>query len=127
MENRTPTAIASGVIPSRAGLLGNVLINRIVSNSRIMIGITTAGILSGKLIKYSLKREHFEIIKNIIKAFLERDLENEIIKIKINIVTMKNQHEFLKSKEDTLSLLQSTVIQKIERLQQIGCIDITTE
>lgn len=29
------------------------------------------------------------------------DVENEIIKIKINIVTMKNQHEFLKSKEDT--------------------------
>lgn len=127
MENRIPTAIASGVIQSRAGLLGNFLINRIVSNSGIMIGITTAGILSGKFIKYSLKREHFETIKNIIKAFLERDLENEIIKIKINIVTIKNQHEFLKSKEDTLSLLQSTGIQKIEYLQQIGCIDITTE
>lgn len=40
---------------------------------------------------------------------------------------MKNQHEFLKSKEETLSLLQSTVIQKIEYLQQIGRIDITTE
>lgn len=127
MENRIPTAIASGVIPSCAGLLGSFLINRIVSNSGIMIGITTAGILSGKFIKYSLKREQFETIKSIIKAFLERDLENDIIKIKINIVTMKNQHEFLKSKEDTLSLLQSTVIQKIEYLQQIGRIDITTE
>lgn len=54
-----------------------------------------------KKTKYSLKREYFETIKNIIKAFLEMDVENEIIKIKINIVTMKNQHEFLKSKEDT--------------------------
>lgn len=40
---------------------------------------------------------------------------------------MKNEHEFFKSEEETLSLLQSTVIQKIERLQQIGRIDITTE
>lgn len=114
-----------GEIPSRAGLLGSFLINRIVSNSGITIGVTTTGILSGKFlvdgfeivrenafnariyaftkkdIKYSLKREYFETIKNIIKAFLEMDVENEIIKIKINIVTMKNQHEFLKSKEDT--------------------------
>lgn len=58
MENRIPTAIASGVIPSRAGLLENFLINRIVSNSGIMIGVTTAGILSGKFLV-----DGFEIVR----------------------------------------------------------------
>lgn len=159
VENRITTAIASGVIPSGAGLLGSFLINRKVSNSGVMIGIATAGILSGivlsSLVTYdvidifevvrekafearinaftkkdimdTLRKEYFESIKKIIRAFLEGDLENEIIKIKENIITMKNQHEFFKSEEKTLSLLQSTVIQKIERLQQIGRIDITTE
>lgn len=158
VENRIGTAIASGVIPSGAGLLGSFLINRIVSNSGVMIGIATAGILSGiflsslitydavdrfevvrenafrarvnaftkKGIKDTLRREYFEKIKEIIRAFLEGDLENEIIKIKENIITMKNEHGFFKSEEETLSLLQSTVIQKIERLQQIGRIEITT-
>lgn len=47
VENRITTAIASGVIPSGAGLLGSFLINRKVSNSGVMIGIATAGILNG--------------------------------------------------------------------------------
>lgn len=159
VENRITAAIASGVIQSGAGLLGGFLMNRMVSNSGVIIGIATAGILSGivlpslvtynvvdrfevvrdkafetrinaftkKDIKDTLRKEYFESIKKIIRAFLEGDLENEIIKIKENIITMKNQHEFFKSEEKTLSLLQSTVIQKIERLQQIGRIDITTE
>lgn len=66
-------------------------------------------------------------IEKTIRAFLQGDLENEIIKIKENIITMKNQHEIFKSEEETLSLLQSNVIQKIESLQQIGRIDIATE
>lgn len=159
VENRITTAIASGVIPSGAGLIGSFLINRIVSNSGVMIGIATAGILSGiflsslvtyevvdrfevvrenafrarinaftkKDIKDTLRKNYFESIKKIVRAFLEGELENEIIKIKENIIKMKNEHEFYKSEEETLSLLQSTVIQKIERLQQIGRIDITTE
>lgn len=159
VENRITTAIASGVIPSGAGLLGSFLVNRIVSNSGVMIGIATAGILSGiflsslitydvldgfevvrenafrarinaftkKDIKDTLRKEYFEKIKNIIRAFLEGDLEKEISKIKENIITMKNKHDFFKSEEETLSLLQSTVIQKMERLKQIGRIDIITE
>lgn len=159
VENRITTAIASGVIPSGAGLLGSFLINRVVSNSGVMIGIAAAGILSGiflssavtydvvdgfevvrenafrarinaftkKDIKDTLRKEYFENIKKIIRSFLEGDLENEIINIKENIITMKNQHGFFKSEDETLSLLQSIVIQKIERLQQIGRNDITTE
>lgn len=159
VENKITAAIASGVIPSGAGLLGPFLINRIVSNSGFMIGIATAGLLSGiflsslvadgvvdgfevfrekafrarinvctkRAIKTTLRREYFENIEKTIRAFLQGDLENEIIKIKENIITMKNQHEIFKSEEETLSLLQSNVIQKIESLQQIGRIDIATE
>lgn len=47
VENKITAAIASGVIPSGAGPLGRFLINPIVSNSRVLIGITNAGILSG--------------------------------------------------------------------------------
>lgn len=61
--------IVLGVILSCVGFLGSFLINCIVLNFGIMIGIIIVGILSGKFIKYSLKREYFEIIKNIIKSF----------------------------------------------------------
>lgn len=103
VENRIFMVIVLGVILSCVGFLGSFLINCIVLNFGIMIGVIIVGILSGKFlvdgfeivcenvfnvriyvfikkdIKYSLKREYFEIIKNIIKVFLEMDVENEII------------------------------------------------
>lgn len=63
----------------------------------------------------------------IIRAFLEGDLEKEIIKIKENIKTMQNCHEIFKSEEETLSTLQSTVVRALERLHQIEDIDIKPE
>lgn len=73
-----------------------------------------------KDIKDTLRREYYEKINKIIRPFLEEDLKNEIIKMKENIIMMKNEREFFKYEEETLSLLQSSVIQKIEHLQQIA-------
>lgn len=152
IENRVAAAIASGLKPSGCGLLGSFLINRIVSNSGVMIDIANVGILSGiflssliaydvvdrfeivrenafrarinaftkKDIKDTLRREYYEKINKIIRSFLEEDLKNEIIKMKENITMMKNEREFYKYEEETLSLLESSVIQKIEHLQQIA-------
>lgn len=71
-----------------------------------------------------LKKEYYDGIRKIIKAFLEGDLEEEIIKIEKNILTMENEHGFFKSKKETLSSLQSIVVRQMERLQQIERIDI---
>lgn len=78
-------------------------------------------------IKRTLKEEYVGRIKMIIRAFLEGDLEKEIIKIKENIKTMQNCHEIFKSEEETLSTLQSTVVRALERLHQIEDIDIKPE
>lgn len=78
-------------------------------------------------IKRNLRKSYFEIIKKIIETFLEGDLKREIARINDNISRMEDEKDLFKLKEETLSSLQSTVIQKIERLQQIERIDITTK
>lgn len=73
VENRITTAIASGVIQSGLGLLGGFLMNRQVSNSGVIIGIATAGILSGivhsSLVTYNVV-DRFEVVRD--KAFEAR-------------------------------------------------------
>lgn len=71
-----------------------------------------------------LKKEYFDGIQKIIKAFLEGELEKEIMKIKENISTMRNKQGFFQSEKKTLSYLQSTVTKKMESLHQIECMDI---
>lgn len=78
-------------------------------------------------IKRNLRKAYFERIKEIIEAFLDGDLKREIERINANISRMRDEKDLFKLEEETLSSLQSTVIQKIERLQQIERIDITTE
>lgn len=159
VENKVATAVASGVLPSGAGILGSFLINRIVPHYGVFVGIAAAGILSGivlsslvtfdgicsfetvrdrafqlridvftkEKIKDILRKEYLHDVKEIISVFLQGDLVDEIMKIKENIITMKNKHLVFKSDHETLSSLQLNVIQNIERLEQIGRIDIISE
>lgn len=78
-------------------------------------------------IKRNLRKAYFDRIKNLIETFFEGDLKREIERINDNISNMRDEKDLFKLEEETLSSLQSTVIQKIERLQQIERIDITTE
>lgn len=78
-------------------------------------------------IKRNLRKAYFERIKEIIEAFLDGDLKREIERINANVSRMRDEKDLFKLKEKTLSSLQWTVIQNIERLQQIERIDITTE
>lgn len=151
VENKVAAAVASGVLPSGAGLLGSFLINRIVPHYGIFVGIAAAGILTGivlssiitfdgigsfetvreravqariavftkEKIKDTLRKEYLHDVEKVISVFLRGDLVNEILKIKENIITMKNEHLIFKSEQETLCSLQLNVIQKIERLTQI--------
>lgn len=151
VENKVAAAVASGVLPSGAGLLGSFLINRIVPHYGIFVGIAAAGILTGVVlssivtfdgigsfetvrekafqariavftkekIKDTLRKEYLHDVEKVISVFLKGDLVNEIMKIKENIITMKNEHIIFKSEQETLSSLELNVIQKIERLTQI--------
>lgn len=78
-------------------------------------------------IQRNLTKAYFYRIKEIMETFLEGDLKREIERINDNISRMRDEQALFKLKEETLSSLQSTVIQKIELLQQIERIDITTE
>uniref|UniRef100_A0A8W8P0B9 Uncharacterized protein n=1 Tax=Magallana gigas TaxID=29159 RepID=A0A8W8P0B9_MAGGI len=78
-------------------------------------------------IKRNLRKAYFDRIKNLIETFFEGDLKREIERINDNISNMRDEKDLFKLEEETLSSLQSTVIKKIERLQQIERIDITTE
>lgn len=138
---------------SRAGVICSFLVQRLVSNPGFGYGLVTVGILSGivlgslelvdgfdtvrrkafqtrrdvftkKEIQSLLKKEHYDGIQEIIKNFLEGDLEEEIKKIEENKLTMENEHGFFKSKIETLSSLQSIVVMQMERLQQIERINI---
>lgn len=80
-----------------------------------------------KEVRRTLREQYLEGIETIIKAFIEGDLEKEIIKIKEIIITLKNDQENFEANKETLFSLQSTVIKKLERLQHIGRIDITLE
>lgn len=74
-----------------------------------------------------LRENYFEAIQKIKRAFLEGDLEKEMNKIKENISSMRNKHKTYISQKEILSSMHQTVIQKIERLKQIGCIAIVNE
>lgn len=154
VDNIITRMFASDVIQIGACLLEHYMRYNIVLNFAVRIGIATAGILSGILIssldivefdvvrekafqvrlnaftkeniKGYLRKKYFFKIKEIISAFLEGDLENEIIKIKENITRMKTDHDYFDSEEKTLSSLQLTIIQKIESLQNER-VDKTTE
>lgn len=80
-----------------------------------------------KEVRRTLREQYLEGIETILKAFIEGDLEKEIIKIKEIIITLKNDQENFEANKETLFSLQSTVIKKLERLQHIGRIDITLE
>lgn len=84
-------------------------------------------VLTVEEIKRNLRKAYCYRIKEIMETFLERDLKREIERINDNISRMRDEQALIKLKEETLSSLQSTVIQKIELLQQIERIDITTE
>lgn len=78
-------------------------------------------------IKRILRKAYLERIKEIIATFLDQDLKREIERINDNISRIRDEKHLFKLKEKTLSSLQWTVNQNIERLQQIERIDITTE
>lgn len=84
-------------------------------------------VLTVEEIKRNLRKAYCYRIKEIMETFLEGDLKREIERINDNISRMRDEQALFKLKEETLSSLQSTVIQKIELLQQIERIDITTE
>lgn len=83
--------------------------------------------LTKKRVKYFLREYYFEPIQKMKRAFLEGDLEKEMNKIKENISSMRNKHKTYISQKEILSSMHQTVIQKIERLKQIGCIAIVNE
>lgn len=83
--------------------------------------------LTKEKVKYFLSKYYFEPIQKMKRAFLEGDLEKEMNKIKENISSMRNEHKIYISQKEILSSMHQTVIQKIERLKQIGCIAIVNE
>lgn len=149
VDNKIPIALALGVIPGGAGLISSLMLKRIISHPGVLVGIVAGGILSGlfftslvafevafqarinaitmKEVRRTLREQYLEGIETIIKAFIEGDLEKEIIKIKEIIITLKNDQENFEANKETLFSLQSTVIKNLERLQHIGRIDITLE
>lgn len=78
-------------------------------------------------IKYNLKEGCAETIQTIIETFLGEGLKSEIDKMKENISTLENEHEFFVSEKETLSSLQSTVKQNIKDLKQIEEIGLNFE
>lgn len=78
-------------------------------------------------LKSSLRKRYVGVCQKIIRAFLEGELEKEIIKIKENISTMRKGHDTFKSERETLSLLRSTVTEKIKHLQKLEVTDIHIE
>lgn len=83
--------------------------------------------LTKEKVEYFLRENYFEPIQEMKRAFLEGDLEIEMNKIKENISSMRNEHKTYISQKEILSSMHQTVIQKIERLKQIGCIAIVNE
>lgn len=108
---------------------GLVLVRVIDSFEKIRENSFQASInaLSMETLRKHLRRQYCDVTQKVIRAFLEGELEKEIIKMKENIVTLRNGQETFKSEEKTLSALRSTVVENIERLHQIGRIDLTTE
>lgn len=88
---------------------------------------STVNVLTKEKIKGILSENYSKGIQKIIRAYLEGNLKKKMNKIKENISTMRNDHTTFISEKDTLFSMQKTVIQKIESLEQIGCIDIVNE
>lgn len=78
-------------------------------------------------LKGSMRKRYVGVCQKIIKAFLEGELEKEIIKIKENISTLRKDHDTFKSEKETLSLLRSTVTEKIKHLEKLEITDIHLE
>lgn len=78
-------------------------------------------------LKGSMRKRYVGVCQKIIKAFLEGELEKEIIKIKENISTLRKDHNTFKSEKETLSLLRSTVTEKIKHLEKLEITDIHIE
>lgn len=78
-------------------------------------------------LKGSMRKRYVGVCQKIIKAFLEGELEKEIIKIKENISTLRKDHDTFKSEKETLSLLRSTVTEKIKHLEKLEITDIHIE
>lgn len=73
-------------------------------------------ILTKENIRHSLKEKHSEAIPNMIKQFLEGDLQTEIKKIRENVLTMIDENT---SEEKTLTKLLTTVTENIDRLKEL--------
>lgn len=84
-------------------------------------------VITEEKIQRMLRKKYADRIRNVISAFLDGDFEKEIIKIKENISATEKEHESFNCKEETLSSLQTTVIDKIKLLQENECTYINTE
>lgn len=82
--------------------------------------VAKMGILTKENIKHSLKEKYSEAILNMIKQFLEGDLQTEINKIRENVLTMTDKRDFYTSAKETLTELLTTVTENIDRLQELG-------
>lgn len=78
-------------------------------------------------LKNSMRKRYVGVCQKIIEAFLEGELEKEIIKIKDNFSTMRKEHDTFKSEKETLFLLRSIVTEKTKRLQKLEITDIHIE
>lgn len=78
-------------------------------------------------LKNSMRKIYVGVCQKIIEAFLEGELEKEIIKIKDNFSTMRKEHDTFKSEKETLFLLRSIVTEKTKRLQKLEITDIHIE
>lgn len=74
-----------------------------------------------------LRKEYYDRMKQIIREYLEGDLKEAIERIHDNLLEMRNEQNLSKAVEKPLYTLQWIVKRKIERLQQIERIDITTK
>lgn len=159
VDNKIGIVLASGSLPSGAGVVASFVIHRMITNPLVFTGIAAAGIITGLVagglvaldvvddfdtvcrkafearinfytkdkITGFLRKTYLDGIKKTITQFLDGNLKQDIETTRDNISRLKNDQEFFRSEKDTLSSLQCAVIQKIERLRQIGRIDITTE
>lgn len=130
---------AVSVLPSfgiaAAGILGEIVITGLVAIDVVDDFDTVRqntfkaiiNVLTKENLRSYLRKRYVGVCQKIIRAFLEGELEKEIIKIKENISTMRKGHDTFKSERETLSLLRSTVTEKFEHLQKLEVTDIHIE
>lgn len=118
-----------------AGILGEIVITGLVAIDVVDDFDTVRqntfkaiiNVLTKENLRSYLRKRYVGVCQKIIRAFLEGELEKEIIKIKENISTMRKGHDTFKSERETLSLLRSTVTEKLEHLQKLEVTDIHIE